>query len=325
VTDLVLNSDSPWGGGSPITSTKQTEQYYLEGLQSISSTVGATNIGTYMRAVNFDMLEGVKNLYFNSGWTFPFMDQDMGVAFINHVNGGNNLFVSGQDIGWDTWDENGNGTSASKAFYRNYLRADYVDDGGPANSSITPVAGDLVFGGVATSALTNPYGSNSQGTPNFYPDELSPRTDAVGTFVYPGDKIGAVRYASDKFKTAYFGFGMEMVEDKSIRDDIMKLTKEWFDGVISSVEYDAAIRGLSLQQNYPNPASAMTVIPFTASTRDLTLQVTDVTGRVLMTRSIPAGSTQLVLPTNTLQSGMYFYRVFDGVKVVGSKVMQVLR
>jgi len=110
-----------------------------------------------------------------------------------------------------------------------------------------------------------------------------------------------------------------------VRNEIMTLTWQWFHGIISSVEYDAAVRALSLGQNYPNPAGAQTVIPLDAAPRERNLRVYDQMGRLVDSRRVPANATQLRIPTGDYRPGTYYYQLFDGATMVGSRVMQVLR
>lgn len=327
VTDIVINNDNGWGADDGTTAA-DFEQAYISGIANAGSTTHAsTSLTSFLRAYDAQMLDEVKHLYYNAGWAFPGLPDNFSRAMLGFLGEGGNLFVAGQDLGWDTFDPNGNGTSAARAFYRTYLFANYKDDGSTANSRLSFVAGDPIFGTVANTDLQNAYGQSSQGQQYMYPDQITPTPNGVGIAYYNGDEtmIGAVRGEKNSFKTVYFGFGMEMIKDAAVRDEVMKLTWQWFHGIISSVEYDAAVRTLSLGQNYPNPATAATTIPFTAASRERSLRVYDITGRLASTYAVPAGSTQLQLPATGLRPGTYYYQLFDGSAIVGSRVMQVLR
>ncbi len=328
VTDLVVNSDLGWGASEcPIQDTKETEQYYLTGIEEAGSTTHAsTTTSVFNRGMASGVLDEVNNIYYNAGWTFPSLSEANTQSFMNFLNAGGNMYIAGQDIGWETWDENGYGTAMTKAFYRSYLHTTYLADGGAANNQLTPEENDVLFGGVTASRIVNVYGKSSTGTPYFYPDELRPTATGSSIFYYNGNqsKSCAIRSASGDFKTVYFGIGMEMIGDADVRNNIMKLTYQWFNGIISSVEYDDAMLDLSLSQNYPNPVSGLTTIPFSGVNREVTLRIVDITGRVISTRAIAAGSRNVRINTSGLQSGMYYYQLFDAGKLIGSKVMQVL-
>ena len=97
-------------------------------------------------------LTDVLNLYLNVSWTFPSITDDVVGVLEDFLDNGGNLFIAGQDIGWDqkrrcqcVWD------SGHSAFYSDYMHATYIADGSTANSSVTFEAGDLVFGNVPRS------------------------------------------------------------------------------------------------------------------------------------------------------------------------------
>ncbi|MBE0642821.1 MAG: T9SS type A sorting domain-containing protein [Bacteroidetes bacterium] len=327
VTDLVVNNDNSWGSDDG-TKSSDFQEAYLAGITLAgSSTHAVTALSTFMRAFNAKMLDDVDHIYYNAGWAFPALPDDFSRAMIGFLGEGGNLLVAGQDVGWDVTDPNGHGTSTARAFYRTYLFANYTADGGPTNAALTFMAEDLLFGGVAKSALVNVYGSNTQGTPYFYPDQIRPSPDGVSVSYYNDDPtlISGIRGAKNNYKTVYFGFGLEQVSDESVRNEIMKLTWQWFHGIITAVEFDAAVASLSIGQNYPNPVSMETVIPITPAARERTLRVYDITGRLVMTHSVAPAASRLQLSTAALHPGMYFYQLFDGTALVGSRTMQVLR
>ncbi|MCB2203402.1 Omp28-related outer membrane protein [bacterium] len=328
VTDMVINNDNSWGAEGEHT-TKDFEYVYLDGLDAAGSTTHAsTSLSTFMRAFDAGMLNDVRHLYFNVGWTFPALPDEFSRAMLGFLGEGGNLMVGGQDIGWDVFDpDNGHGTSAARAFYRTYMFANWSADGDGSNSSVSFQAEDPLFGNVPSSDLENVYGKSSQGVEYFYPDVIRPTPEGVVVAFYNGDteKGAAIRGAKNDFKTVYFGFALEQVKDAAVRNELVKLTWQWFHGVISSVQYDAAVASLSLGQNYPNPASAQTVIPLTAGTHERQLRVYDQMGRLVDARTVSAGTTQLQLNTTGYRPGVYYYQLFDGSQLTGSRVMQVLR
>jgi hypothetical protein len=327
VTDIVINNDNSWGADDG-TKAQDFEQSYLSGIASAGSTTHAsTSLTTFLRAYDAAMLDDVKHLYYNGGWAFPGLPDNFSRAMLGFLGQGGNLLVAGQDLGWDTFDPNGHGTSAARAFYRSYLFANFTDDGSTANATTSFYETDVLFGSVQTSALQNVYGSSSQGQAYMYPDQLTPAPGGVALAYYNGNQnmVGAIRGAKNEYKTVYFGFGMEQIKDAAIRDEAMKITWQWFHGIISSVDYDASVQSLMLGQNYPNPVSSSTIIPLTSAARERMLQVYDINGRLVTSRTIAAGSAQVQLNSGELNPGMYFYQLLDGGKVVGSKLMQVLR
>jgi hypothetical protein len=328
VTDLLVNNDNSWGSDDG-TKAADFQDAYLAGLALAgSSTHAVAPLSAFMRAFDAMVLDEVDHVYFNAGWAFPALTDAFSRAMIGFLGEGGNLFVAGQDVGWDVTDPTrGHGTSTSRAFYRTYLFANYVNDGDSTRTGLRFFPSEILFGGLQESPLENVYGRATDGTPYMYPDQIRPTADGVSIAHYNGDPalIGGVRGAKNSYKTVYLGFGLEQVGDVAVRNEIMKLTWQWFHGIISSVEFDAAAASLNIGQNYPNPASASTVIPLAPASRERSLRLYDITGRLVMTRTIAPAAAQLGIDASALRPGMYYYQLLDGASLVGSRTMQVLR
>jgi hypothetical protein len=327
VTDLLIHNDGGWGADDG-KSAKDYESAYMTGLNSTgSSTVASVSGSLFLRGWKLSKLDDVKHVYYNVGWAFPALTPELASAFITLLNTGGNLFIAGQDFGWDTYDAAGHGTSASRAFYRNYLFANYVSDGVATNTALTVVSTDPLYGKVPSFNLQNVYGSNAQGVPYFYPDNIRPTPEGV-TVAYFGSDASAgamVRGAKNEFKTVYLSFGLEQVVDAAVRDELMKLTWQWFHGIINSVDYDGAVASLTLGQNYPNPVSSVSMIPVASAPRERNMRVYDITGRLVQEFAVAPGSAQVRMDAAQLRPGVYTYRLLDGGRIVGSNVMQVVR
>ncbi len=327
VTDLLVNNDNGWGSDDG-TKASDFQDAYLAGIALAgSSTHAVTPLSTFMRAFDAKVLDEVDHVFYNTGWAFPALTDAFSRAMIGFLGEGGNLFVAGQDVGWDVTDQAGHGTSTSRAFYRTYLFANYVNDGDSTRTALRFFPSETLFGGLQEAALENVYGRAPNGKALIYPDQIRPTTDGVSIAHYNGDPalIAGVRGAKNNFKTVYLGFGLEQVDDVAVRNEIMKLTWQWFHGIISSVEFDAAAAALHIGQNYPNPASASTVIPVSPASRERSLRLYDITGRLIMIRTLAPAATQLGIDASALRPGMYYYQLFDGSELVGGRTMQVLR
>ncbi len=86
--------------------------------------------------------------------------------------------------------------------------------------------------------------------------------------------------------------------------------------------------GVGLGQNFPNPASNMTYIPYDlAASANVTIEVFDMSGKLVTSHvegKRAAGSYRAAISTNTLNEGVYFYSLTAG-GVRMSKRMTVLR
>ncbi|MCZ7557201.1 MAG: T9SS type A sorting domain-containing protein [Bacteroidia bacterium] len=327
VTDLLINNDNSWGADDG-TNAADFEAAYLGGLRvGGSTTIASTSLSLFQRGWKLGKLDDVKHIYYNVGWAFPALTAELSSAFITHLNTGGNLFIAGQDLGWDTFDAAGHGTSASRAFYRNYLFSNYVSDGTATNTNVTVVGSDPLFGKVPSFRLQNVYGSNTQGVPYFYPDNLRPTPEGVTVAYYGSDPTAGamIRGAKNDFKTVNLGFGIEQVADATVREELMKLVWQWFHGIISSVEFDGAVASLTLTQNYPNPASEFSLIQLGAAARERRLEIYDIAGRLAQTMTIAPGHTQARIDVSGLRPGMYTYRLMDGGRITGMNIMQVVR
>ncbi len=319
VTDLIVSNDAGWGDGG----SYDWEQEYIDGLNAAGNTTfAATNTATFRSAAGGGQLGGVINIYYNMAWTFPSLTNDLVTDLQTFMDNGGNLFIAGQDIGWDTWDvgNGGNGTAATQSFYSNYMHATFDSDGNTANSQYTAVAADAVFGNVASSGINDVYGGG-----NLYPDEITPANGGVAIFNYNGNaaKVGGVRANNGTYKLVYLGIGIEHLNTSAVGDQILKLSHDWFYGTVSTEEFDAAMQALG--QNYPNPSSNQTIIPFNNLEENVTLQVVDYTGKVVAEQGVAAGTQRVELNTTQLVSGMYIYQIVSEGAVVTSKTMQVIR
>ncbi len=313
VTDLVINNGS----------ARDYENSYTKGLGlSGNTSYGALEMGTFLNASEQNLLEGINNVYLNIGWTFPAITDDMVFAFSTFMDNGGNLLIAGQDIGWDNSGADGsNGTSITRSFYSQYLQARYIDDGGSANSTLTPVGADGLYGdSLSETDIADTYGGN------FYPDQIEPRGDhATAIFNYNGDasKIAGIRADNGTFKMAYVGIGLEMFEDEGVRDAFMLLTENWFNGKIVGVEYDEAVQNL-MSPSYPNPSNLTTNIQLNNLTTDATLQVIDITGKVVLTQNVERGTSQININTATLSEGTYMYQLVSEQGTTAARKLTVV-
>ncbi|NLJ08439.1 MAG: Omp28-related outer membrane protein [Sphingobacteriales bacterium] len=256
VTDLVISNAAPWGDGGS-TSASDFKDNFLDGLKYAgNSGYASSNTDFLLLTENTNVLSSVKNIYYNVGWSFPAFTDNLVNIFDAFINNGGNLMVSGQDVGWDTWDANGNGTQITKDFYTNYLKANYISDGDQSNNQLNANTSDAVFGQTGSSQIVNVYGSNpDNGQPYMYPEVISALSDGQAIFYYNNtpSKVAAVRSRVTGFKTVYLGVSLEMISSKTMRNEIMKLTHDWFYGLLSDIEFDEKFSSLS--DVYPNPAA----------------------------------------------------------------------
>lgn len=300
VTDLLISNESKWEG------------QYMTGLATTGkATLGMTSADVFTRAIEGNALNGVRNLYYDIGWTFPALTDARVAALKEFIDNGGNLFIAGQDIGWDqSNDANANGTPATRQFYENYLQAQFVEDGSFAYNRLSANPDDEVFGATASSSIVDVYSGN------LFPEVIAPLGSARPIFYYNGSssKVGALRTTIGESKIVYLGVGIESILDTDVKNSILKTTHDWFEGLITTdVDFDERMRNLLAR---PNPASDVLDIPVAVSPREVTLRVSGVAGVTLLEQQVPAGASTVRLSAGTLASGVYFYSVVDGNTIV---------
>jgi subtilisin-like proprotein convertase family protein len=168
-----------------------------------------------------------------------------------YLDDGGNLFISGQDIGWDL---TGNG-SVANTFFADYLHASYVKD--DVNLyGLNGVSGDPISDGLHLT-ISGGDGADNQD----YPSEIDPLSPAVTVFTYesssappsttaqettpkkekaePGGNqglglqgisssgSGAIRACTETYKVVYFAFGFEAINSAADRSTVMDRVMTW--------------------------------------------------------------------------------------------------
>lgn len=294
ITDLIIDN----GGVA-----SEQNELFLSGLEAANNTThGVVSIEKFIEGMEFDQLGEVGHLYYNIAWTFPSFTNDGVAALTTFLDNGGNLFVAGQDIGWDTWDSNAaaNGTTQTKAFYTNYLSADYQDDGSGSNSEISWETEDFLFGSSANTDINDIHNGN------IYPDEFDAIDPAVAIYHYNSNssKVGGVRVQENGHKVVYIGVDVGMMDDASAQDAVIQLSHDWFHGLIVGIEFDEAFKQ-SIGNSYPNPTNDFTTIPFENLESDVALKVINSLGQIIVNETVARGTTNYQLDVSKLSVGLY--------------------
>ena len=195
------------------------EQFYTSVLDRMHVTYGVWN-HMNMGTPSGKYLSNFPIVIWFCEWSFPSLDKADRKALKEYLNRGGNLFISGQDIGWDLMDASSDDHNfSSEQFFKNYLHADYVAD----NSEDNHVKG----------AFGDPIGSNLQfaiyqpgrQSNNQYPDVLNPLPGAFPVWQYVvNGGYGGVRYSGD-YRVVYFGFGFEAIDAPMSVSDATEISK----------------------------------------------------------------------------------------------------
>ena len=129
-----------------------------------------------------------------------------------YLDGGGNLFITGQDIGYDI---------NTASFYGNYLHASYVQD----DTNTYGLTGYDILDGVNVT-ISGSGGANNQS----YPSEIGLGSGAVGLFDYDGSYTwGGLRWEG-AYRLVYLSFGYEAIDTSADRNSVMDALLNWLEG-----------------------------------------------------------------------------------------------
>jgi hypothetical protein len=316
ITDLIVRGSGSWGDGLEY----NFDQVLNDAMIATGCVTWAnTNADIMKKAFDANIMAGVKNIYLNIAWTFPSLSDDEATALMAFMNGGGNVFMSGQDIAWDINASGGYGTVTTKNFFRNYIRARYVDDGNSSNSQLVPISEGYPFANVESSAISPVYGNT-----HIYPDQIDTINGSVHIFTYNiATRKAGIRFENETYKVVYLGVGLEMIGDVAKRNDIFKITYDWFNGAYSNIS-ENALQSLFLGHNYPNPANESTFIPVN-NTENTNLELFDALGKLVYSAEIPANTLVYELNTTQFKPGQYIYRIVNNKGMSKTQNMIIAR
>jgi hypothetical protein len=311
VTDLIVNNSGYVGDGATAGSAANWGAVYTDALAAANNTgYASTNDMVMQKAIDNLAFTGVNNVYYNAGWTFPALTDGVVLALQNFMDGGGNLFISGQDIGWEIADVATSGfiTPAKTTFFSDYMHATYVADGGTTNSTLTTVSTDPIFSGIASAPINNFYGGTY-----FFPDQINAADTAAKVIFKYGTsaRVGGIRAQTANYKMVYICAGMEMLNNTN-SNEILKRAHDWFygyQGTASVKELESIQAGMG--QNYPNPSNGLTSITFENIDQAMNFELADVTGKLVYAQQIAKGTNLIELSTTSFSAGKYVYRLID--------------
>ncbi|MGD8968188.1 MAG: S8 family serine peptidase [Anaerolineae bacterium] len=143
-----------------------------------------------------------------------------GDAVAEYLEDGGRLLLTGQDVGF--WD--GGGTlNYLSPYYRQYLRARFVDDNAPTRT-LRGLEEDIFAGTVIT--IAGPDGADNQD----YPDVVSIADPdaAAPVLMYQGGGCGGMRVGTClDYRALYLPFGFEAIGGRVARRGVMEKSLDW--------------------------------------------------------------------------------------------------
>ncbi|MFZ1518399.1 MAG: T9SS type A sorting domain-containing protein [Ignavibacteriaceae bacterium] len=224
----------------------------------------------------------------------------------DYLDGGGNLFITGQNIGADIFGTSGQSQFAQD-FYHNYLHTDFVAD--VSNLFlIKGVSGDIISDGVQY--VTNSVYNRSL-------DKIAPKDTTATSFLtyFNGPDVAGVRSAADNYRVVYMVTGLEQITEQAIRDTIAARSLRWLaENVVVGVGNESNVPlKFVLEQNYPNPFNPVTSINYSISEKSFTtLKIYDIIGNEvasLVNEEKSAGNYIVNFDASKLSSGVYLYKL----------------
>jgi hypothetical protein len=201
--------------------------YYTGALDAIDREYTYVEHRNLKHIVNNIRPETFKTVIWHVGWSSPVLTYDDVALLSAYLNEGGSLLITGQDIGWDIFNNDGaSNFPEAKDFYTEYLDAVYVQDASGINS-YTGVPGDIIGDGIAFPL---------NGIYTKYPDELDSYSGLSQPVFYfeETERIGGLRLDAgfpSFHKAVYLGFSLEQIGDPAIRQSIMARSLAFFDSL----------------------------------------------------------------------------------------------
>lgn len=321
VRDLVISHTEAASGKMP----KDFESIYMNGINNAGNSVHAASDSKFLvDAFKAGILTDVKSVYYNVGFSQGALSDEMITELKKFIDNGGNLFLAGQDLGWEYCDQaSGIHYSANAvAFFKNYLHTGYVADNAATTNYIADNA--EYFASVGTATINNTFYGTAANT--YFPDQLKSELGGISIFKYNASKIGGIRYADNvkKAKTVFLGIGPEQLNDNAKKEEILKLSHDYFYSSVG-IKTNSGVSANVLGDAFPNPAKDRINFTFDGLNNDMTLNIVDVTGKVVFSQEVWSGMTQTSVNTENFNSGLYFYQLVDGNNVVATKKLTIAK
>jgi hypothetical protein len=207
------------------------EAYYTAALDSLGSSYDVWTVAT-QGSPDAATLKGYGIVVWFTGddysTTLTAADE---AALGEFLDAGGRLFLSGQDIGFDTQGEPG-------GFMANKLHTTFRFD----DTNTYSLTGTAFLDGLKLS-IQGTDGANNQA----FPSEIGPLDDAFGLIAYdsPTYTWGGVAYAGP-YRMVYLSFGFEAIQGAATRAEVMQRVVDWLGctrpcGLVGDVNWDAQV------------------------------------------------------------------------------------
>jgi len=282
---------------------KDDELYYTAALDHYGIDYAVLN--TVYTTPTAELLGQFDILIWVQGRQAPTLTAGDRAALTTYLSGGGNLFLSGQDIGWELSHINQYG------WMQTVLRTFFFNEPYPPDFTLSGVNGNQISDGIPLT-ITGGDGADNQESPNeLYPADAA----SVGIWSYAPDQWGAVAVDTGVYKVVYFGFGFEAIDNARDRNLVMHRILNWFQGIAAA---DGPPRFREALSVFPNPVRDRAAVRFTLpADEQATVELFGLDGRrvrTLASGSLSAGSHVLAWDRaddagRAMPAGLYYCRV----------------
>ena len=292
--------------------------YFLATVQTAAVQQGLVDLN------DFELVDWYLGDESTVDFTFNTAEKEIVRDYLEH---GGHLLVSGSEIGWDLVAK---GSQDDRDFYRDYLKAEYMDDAplGQAGTyyRVEPVAGTIFSDLPAFSFDDGSHGSYDVD----WPDAIKPAPDARLGLRFSGvsaDNGGCAVFYQGPFgssdtsgRLVYLSFPFESVVLPSDRTALMADITQFLSNPTSVADVSFQPQAFRLEQNYPNPfgsgnANSTTIRYRIGQTGHVRLTVYNSLGQVVRTlvnKKQRPGRYSAIFNAVGLANGFYFYKLTIG-------------
>lgn len=246
------------------------EDYYTDALDHYSVPHGM--LKTLHTAPTAAILQNFDTVIWANGWQFPTLTAGDRAALGGFLDGGGNLFLSGQRIGYELLFQGGD----AYQWFQDYLHAFHFTDD-MDDTTLEGVAGDQISDGIPLS-IAGGDGADNQDAPS----EILPADGSASSiWLYNPSQAGGIKIDTGTYKAVYLAFGFEAIDNARDRRLVMHRILNWFQGVAGVDDTPRFHEALSL---YPNPVRGQATARFTLPQGETaSLKLYGIDGRLVRT------------------------------------------
>lgn len=148
----------------------------------------------------------------------PTVDANDRAAIAGYLNGGGNLFMTGQDLSSDMAAQGG----AAYTWFQTYMHAVHVAEVA-SDRTLSPVPGDPVSNDLDL-VIQGGDGANNQTVP----DDIDPAGGSTVIWTWDATRNGGVRVDTGVYKVVYLSFGFEAIDNAWDRRMVLRRIVRWF-------------------------------------------------------------------------------------------------